>query len=53
MADRFASIHWIFCAPHIGFVPQETFLFSDSIRDNIAFVAQDATMTTMFAAPPR
>ena len=28
---------------NIGFVPQETFLFSDSIRDNIAFGAQDAT----------
>ncbi len=26
----------------IGFVPQETFLFSDSIRENIAFGAQDA-----------
>ena len=28
---------------NIGFVPQETFLFSDSIRDNIAFGAQSAT----------
>ncbi len=28
---------------NIGFVPQETFLFSDSIRENIAFGAQDAT----------
>jgi len=27
----------------IGFVPQETFLFSDSIRDNIAFGAENAT----------
>ena len=27
----------------IGFVPQETFLFSDSIRDNIAFGVQNAT----------
>jgi ATP-binding cassette subfamily B protein len=27
----------------IGFVPQETFLFSDSIRDNIAFGAHNAT----------
>ncbi len=26
---------------NIGFVPQETFLFSDSIRDNIAFGAQN------------
>ena len=29
---------------NIGFVPQETFLFSDSIRDNIAFGAEDATV---------
>ena len=28
---------------NIGFVPQETFLFSDSIRDNIAFGAQNAS----------
>ena len=28
---------------NIGFVPQETFLFSDSIRENIAFGAQNAT----------
>jgi ATP-binding cassette subfamily B protein len=28
---------------NIGFVPQETFLFSDTIRDNIAFGAEDAT----------
>ena len=28
---------------NIGFVPQETFLFSDSIRENIAFGSQDAT----------
>ncbi len=28
---------------HIGFVPQETFLFSDSIRGNISFGAQNAT----------
>jgi len=27
---------------NIGFVPQETFLFSDTIRENIAFGAQDA-----------
>ncbi len=27
----------------IGFVPQETFLFSSSIRDNIAFGVEDAT----------
>jgi len=27
----------------IGFVPQETFLFSDTIRENIAFGAPDAT----------
>jgi ATP-binding cassette subfamily B multidrug efflux pump len=28
---------------NIGFVPQETFLFSDTVRDNIAFGAQNAT----------
>ena len=28
----------------IGFVPQETFLFSDSIRDNIAFGAEGASL---------
>ena len=28
---------------NIGFVPQETFLFSDSIRDNIAFGAEHAS----------
>ena len=28
---------------HIGFVPQETFLFSDTIRENIAFGAEQAT----------
>ncbi|MGO4213284.1 ABC transporter ATP-binding protein [Terriglobus sp. 2YAB30_2] len=28
---------------NIGFVPQETFLFSESIRENIAFGVQDAT----------
>ncbi len=43
MAGRFASIRWKSLRANIGFVPQETFLFSDSIRDNIAFGAQDAT----------
>jgi len=28
---------------HIGFVPQETFLFSDTIRENIAFGAERAS----------
>jgi len=28
---------------NIGFVPQETFLFSDSVRENIAFGALDST----------
>jgi len=28
---------------HIGFVPQETFLFSESVRENIAFGKADAT----------
>jgi len=29
---------------NIGFVPQETFLFSDTTRDNIAFGAEDASL---------
>ncbi|MGB9257368.1 MAG: ATP-binding cassette domain-containing protein, partial [Candidatus Korobacteraceae bacterium] len=29
---------------NIGFVPQETFLFSDTIRETIAFGAEDATL---------
>jgi ATP-binding cassette subfamily B protein len=28
---------------NIGFVPQETFLFSDTVRENIAFGAEDAS----------
>jgi ATP-binding cassette subfamily B protein len=28
---------------HIGFVPQETFLFSETVRENIAFGKEDAT----------
>src|SRR5437763_10031515 len=34
----------------IGFVPQETFLFSDSIRDNIAFGAEDASTSDVRTA---
>jgi ATP-binding cassette subfamily B multidrug efflux pump len=34
----------------IGFVPQETFLFSETIRENIAFGAPDATDDQIFAA---
>ena len=29
---------------NIGFVPQETFLFSDTIRENISFGAEDSTL---------
>ncbi|APF20771.1 ABC transporter related protein [Caldithrix abyssi DSM 13497] len=29
---------------HIGYVPQETFLFSDTIRNNIAFARPDASL---------
>jgi ATP-binding cassette subfamily B protein len=34
----------------IGFVPQETFLFSDTIRENIAFGAEDASDQQIHAA---
>jgi len=32
-----------FLRRNIGFVPQETFLFSDTVRENIAFGVEDAT----------
>jgi ATP-binding cassette subfamily B protein len=35
---------------HIGFVPQETFLFSDTIRENIAFGAPHATLDQIQSA---
>ena len=35
---------------NIGFVPQETFLFSDTIRENIAFGAPGATLDEVRAA---
>jgi ATP-binding cassette, subfamily B, multidrug efflux pump len=35
---------------NIGFVPQETFLFSDSIRENIAFGVPTATLEEVKAA---
>ena len=35
---------------HIGFVPQETFLFSDRIRENIAFGVNSATDSEVRAA---
>jgi ATP-binding cassette, subfamily B, multidrug efflux pump len=35
---------------NIGFVPQETFLFSDNIRENIAYGADGATMEQVRAA---
>ena len=35
---------------YIGFVPQETFLFSDTIRENIAFGRTDASDTEVFNA---
>jgi ATP-binding cassette subfamily B protein len=34
----------------IGFVPQETFLFSDTVRGNIAFGAESANMESIRAA---
>ena len=35
---------------NIGFVPQETFLFSESIRENIAFGAPDASLDAVLDA---
>ncbi len=35
---------------HIGFVPQETFLFSDTIRENIAYGDGDASLDDIKAA---
>ncbi|MBV9147809.1 MAG: ABC transporter ATP-binding protein, partial [Acidobacteria bacterium] len=35
---------------HIGFVPQETFLFSTTIRENIAFGVEDASDASVAAA---
>jgi ATP-binding cassette subfamily B protein len=35
---------------NIGFVPQETFLFSDSVRENIAFGVEDASDEQVRAA---
>jgi ATP-binding cassette subfamily B protein len=34
----------------IGYVPQETFLFSDSVKGNIAFGVEDAEMTEVESA---
>lgn len=31
------------CMPAIGYVPQETYLFSDTVRENIRFARPDAT----------
>jgi ATP-binding cassette subfamily B multidrug efflux pump len=39
-----------FLRRNIGFVPQETFLFSDSVRENIAFGVEDATDNDVRAA---
>jgi len=39
-----------FLRRNIGFVPQETFLFSDTIRENIAFGRQDASDTDIHTA---
>lgn len=35
---------------HVGFVPQETFLFSTTLKENIALGVADATMTQVEAA---
>jgi ATP-binding cassette, subfamily B, multidrug efflux pump len=39
-----------FLRRNIGFVPQETFLFSDSVRENIAFGVENATDEAVRAA---
>ncbi|HXZ31905.1 MAG TPA: ABC transporter ATP-binding protein [Terriglobales bacterium] len=39
-----------FLRKNIGFVPQETFLFSESVRENIAFGVQGATDSEVQAA---
>ena len=39
-----------FVRRHIGFVPQETFLFSDTVRENIAFGLEGATDEEVRAA---
>ena len=39
-----------FLRRYIGFVPQETFLFSDTVRENIAFGVEDATDEEVRAA---
>jgi ATP-binding cassette subfamily B protein len=39
-----------FLRRNIGFVPQETFLFSDTVRENIAFGREDATDDEVRAA---
>src|SRR6184192_589120 len=36
--------------PQIGFVPQETFLFSETVRENIAFGKEDATDAEVHSA---
>ena len=43
MATRSATFPIDFLRRNIGFVPQETFLFSDTVRENIAFGVEDAT----------
>ena len=37
------EFHVEFLRRHIGFVPQETFLFSDTIRDNLSFGKESAS----------
>ena len=45
-----ANIRWQSCAAPIGYVPQDTFLFSETIRENIAFGVADAAEEHMFEA---
>ena len=50
MASQFANFPVAALRRNIGFVPQETFLFSDSIRENIAFGVPTATLEEVKAA---
>ena len=43
MGGRFANGRWRTSRRAIGFVPQDTYLFSETLRENIAFGVETAT----------